>query len=101
MHTELLKSTCPDHAEYEIKSILSVAKGCWVQHDKNIIPYYMYLPLEDKKNFDIAQHFPKCFNFIEKSREKTNILIHCRAGISRSATIIVAYLMQRFSMNLQ
>ena len=40
------------------------------------------------KHFDIAGEF------IKINLEKTNVLVHCFAGVSRSASIIIAYLMK-------
>eukprot|EP01038_Epipyxis_sp_PR26KG_P017460 gene17460-24154_t len=57
-----------------------------------------YLPIHiwDMEGVDIAQHFELVFSFIEQARSHPygKILIHCRAGISRSATFVLAYLMQ-------
>lgn len=36
----------------------------------------------------------------EARRSNTRILIHCRVGVSRSATIVIAYLMAHYSMSL-
>ena len=54
----------------------------------------MYLPVDDKPDFDISQFFNKSNAFIEKNRKRGNVLVHCIYGISRSSTIIIAYLMR-------
>ena len=46
--------------------------------------------IEDLSNQNIIQYFGECLNFI-KGKEK--VLVHCRAGASRSASIVIAYIM--------
>lgn len=49
----------------------------------------------DMPGYDLSQHFKITFDFIEEARaSKKKILVHCVAGASRSATIVIAYLMQ-------
>lgn len=61
----------------------------------------MYVPLEDKATQDILQYFERCFSFISRSRARTNILVHCKVGVSRSATIVIGYLMSSFGYSLK
>ena len=44
----------------------------------------------DSEKRNIIKHFGECLNFI-KGDEK--ILVHCAGGISRSASIVIAYIM--------
>ena len=49
----------------------------------------------DMSSQNIIKYFGECLNFI-KGEEK--VLVHCMAGASRSATIVVAYLMWKEKM---
>ena len=52
------------------------------------------LSIEDDETYDIAKHMEAAFGFIEEARQKgAGILVHCVSGISRSPTIVIAYLM--------
>ena len=46
--------------------------------------------ISDIPTQNIIKYFGKCFDFI-KGNEK--ILVHCMAGASRSATVVIAYVM--------
>ena len=55
------------------------------------IQHYLFT-INDSPNENITQLFEPTYNIIYKSIcDKKNILIHCRAGISRSVTIIIAF----------
>lgn len=52
------------------------------------------LRLEDKETFDISRHMKSALEFIEEARvDRAGILVHCSAGVSRSATVVIAFLM--------
>ena len=55
--------------------------------------------LLDAENANIKRYFQKAFDFIEKKiSDGKNVLVHCSAGVSRSASIIIAYLMKKNQM---
>ncbi|KAM0978558.1 hypothetical protein FF1_014511 [Malus domestica] len=54
----------------------------------------MGVPLRDMENEDLLDHLDVCLDFIDKSRKEGSVLVHCFAGVSRSAAIITAYLMR-------
>lgn len=55
---------------------------------------YLLVTAMDNHTENLSQHFHKCNDFIHEARVKGGgVLIHCLAGVSRSVTITVAYIM--------
>lgn len=61
---------------------------------------YIYINIGDDPNEDISKYFNFTYDFIKKyiSHNK-NVLVHCYAGISRSATIILHYIIKDQYLN--
>lgn len=64
---------------------------------------YMRVPVNDADNADIATYFDPACNFVEEvlNSEGGAVLIHCHAGRSRSATIMLVCLMRRKRISLK
>jgi hypothetical protein len=62
---------------------------------------YHNIPILDNPFVKISEHFDETYKLIKKAKESNkNVFVHCMAGISRSATIIIAYLMKENKMTL-
>ncbi|GIZ01347.1 dual specificity protein phosphatase 7 [Caerostris extrusa] len=62
---------------------------------------YMQIPIQDHWSQNLSSFFPQAINFIDEARKsKLGVLVHCLAGISRSVTITLAYLMHELNIPL-
>ncbi|KAJ6623021.1 hypothetical protein lerEdw1_014857 [Lerista edwardsae] len=78
-------------AKHKITHILSVHNNA-----KPLLEDISYLCISasDSSSQNLIQHFKECIRFIHECRlHGGGCLIHCLAGVSRSTTILVAYLM--------
>ena len=82
--------------ELGIKKVLSVIDfGVPIYNEKDEF-IHKRINVSDISSQNVIKYFGECLNFI-KGDEK--VLVHCMAGASRSATIVIAYLMWNQKMS--
>lgn len=83
-----------------ITSLMNVSKSC-----KNCFEdmyEYMTIPVDDNDSADLSSWFDSAIAFIDDVKAKGGrVLVHCRAGVSRSVTICLAYLMFTAKIRLE
>ncbi|XP_061608674.1 uncharacterized protein si:dkey-175m17.7 [Phyllopteryx taeniolatus] len=63
--------------------------------------HYKRLPATDNSKQNLRQYFEEVFEFIEEAYQSgQGVLVHCQAGVSRSATVVIAYLMKHTLMTM-
>ncbi|KAJ3862855.1 hypothetical protein EV359DRAFT_44275 [Lentinula novae-zelandiae] len=92
MDTENLK-------ENKIYSVLSAMRGKISIHE-TFVKHQIFL--DDSEEEDILIHLLPAIAFIQSELDKgRGVLVHCQAGVSRSATIVAAYLMHNRQMGVE
>ncbi|KAJ7374776.1 dual specificity phosphatase 19 [Desmophyllum pertusum] len=82
-----------------ITHILNVGTGI-----RNAFPQdfdYKTVEILDLPEIQICHYFPEMFNFITDSFKNGAVLVHCNAGVSRSATVVLGYLMSSNRWSLE
>ncbi|XP_067129401.1 dual specificity protein phosphatase 1-A-like [Centruroides vittatus] len=83
-----------------ITGLVNVSQNCPNYFEDTFT--YLSIPIEDSNNEDIAIWFNQAIGFIERFRsENGKVLVHCHAGVSRSATICMAYLMATRKLRME
>lgn len=56
---------------------------------------YKFVHGLDLEFTDLLTMFDACYQFIDEGRLQGSVIVHCLAGMSRSATIVIAYIMKK------
>ena len=67
-----------------------------------IVQKHLFIEARDEPDEDLMSHFGRCYDFITGATAnytEPKILVHCRAGRSRSATIVMMYLIRTHRYN--
>ncbi|KAL4710734.1 hypothetical protein ACJJTC_004379 [Scirpophaga incertulas] len=61
---------------------------------------YLNVRVYDDEKTDLLKHWDNTYKYINKARnEGSKVLVHCKMGISRSASVVIAYAMKAFNWN--
>ncbi|CAF3445149.1 unnamed protein product [Rotaria socialis] len=83
--------------ELNIKYVLILGKGMSRNFDHI---NYKLIEIDDSLEQNISNYIKEALDFIAESHNNdSNILVHCVSGISRSASIVIAYIMDKYKIN--
>ncbi|PRP85384.1 leucine-rich repeat-containing protein [Planoprotostelium fungivorum] len=79
--------------EMKITHIISVLRLCRPYYPEDF--KYLNIEADDSADFDLMRHFPEVHQFMDEALESGGtVMVHCAAGISRSATLVISYIMK-------
>eukprot|EP00299_Pterocystis_sp_00344_P009412 c3953_g1_i4.p1 GENE.c3953_g1_i4~~c3953_g1_i4.p1 ORF type:complete len:303 (+),score=52.90 c3953_g1_i4:34-942(+) len=82
-----------------ISHVMTVANDVNECRDEDIS--HIRIPIKDDPSQNILTHIPTALSFISNATTSgAKILIHCKAGVSRSVTIVIAFLMAAYGISL-
>ncbi|KAJ2777155.1 tyrosine/serine/threonine protein phosphatase [Coemansia interrupta] len=56
----------------------------------------------DHNESDVERHFGTCFAYIDAARRQhEGVFVHCQLGVSRSASLVIAYVMRTMAMGFE
>jgi protein-tyrosine phosphatase len=82
---------------HEVKSVISLCKlsQYFLAENTNHIIH----DIEDNRDVNIITVAEKCYDHILQCEKKNiKVLVHCYAGKSRSASVVIYYLMRKYSL---
>lgn len=82
-----------------ITHVLQVAGGFRPMFQNDFV--YKVIEVGDVASANLLRHLPAAIQFIKDGMRQGGVLVHCFAGVSRSATCVIAYLMQERQMQFE
>lgn len=82
--------------ENNITHILNVTTNVENKFESELV--YKNIKIYDLPSTDLKSHFSDSFEFIDnaiKNSVNNNVLVHCNVGVSRSASLVIAFLLQK------
>ncbi|VDM94974.1 unnamed protein product [Thelazia callipaeda] len=83
-------------SRYGIKYVINLSVSCPQPDALQQEGHFMRIPVNDTYQEKLLPHFEAAFKFLDGVCERGSVaLVHCLAGISRSPTLAIAYMMRR------
>ena len=86
--------------KHKIKHILNATIDI---HNRYPLEFnYLTIPIDDSLECDLNPYLQEAFDFIDQAvNNKEYILVHCVAGVSRSASLVIYYLIKEYKLTYQ
>lgn len=62
---------------------------------------YLTIEIDDCPSCRIIDYLPEALRFISNALKVGSIIVHCAAGVSRSASVVIAYIMVKYSLRYE
>ncbi|XP_069089041.1 protein phosphatase Slingshot homolog 3 [Pleurodeles waltl] len=63
---------------------------------------YLNVRVYDEETTDLLSHWKETYRFISNARKQnTRVLVHCKMGVSRSGSTVIAYAMKEYGWSLE
>lgn len=63
---------------------------------------YLNIRVYDDEKTDLLKHWDNTYKYITKARNAgSKVLVHCKMGVSRSASVVIAYAMKAYDWDFQ
>lgn len=86
----------------KINVVINVTEEIDNFHENNLVMTYYRFPIKDNNEDDISEILDQTYELIDEHLAKGNsILVHCYMGASRSASVIIYYLMKKYDWTYQ
>ena len=83
-----------------IKTVLSIIEYALPYEPKCDIEYH-HINITDTPDQDLLIHFSTIVEIISNGLQRGRVLVHCYAGMSRSVSAIISYLISVFNLDFQ
>lgn len=84
------------YVDFRVRHILNVTREI-----DNFFPgmfTYLNVRVYDDEKTDLLKHWDDTFKYITKAKkEGSKVLVHCKMGVSRSASVVIAYAMKAYN----
>lgn len=80
--------------KHNIMTVISIGEEAYPKTTKHDVVYHR-VALRDQKTENMIKYVGDVIGLIDKGRQVGNVLVHCYHGSSRSASFVIAYLINK------
>ena len=86
--------------QHHVTHILNLAPDVQPAYPEHF--QYKTVPILDIPETNIISYFPQCFEVLDDAVKSDGcVLVHCKAGVSRAAAVVIGYLIRQNDMDYQ